>query len=243
MPEGGTLRISLAAEGPAAAPGQASAGGPPTALLVVEDTGVGMTRGAVAKIFDPFFTTKPRGKGTGLGMAMVHGIIEQHHGWIKVDSRPGKGTRVSIHLPGCEPPAETAADQSFATVDARGRSILLAEDDEFVRSLIAQVLRGAGYEVADVASGTALLERFQAAPDSFALVILDLDLPRMDGLRCLKEVRKLRPNMPAILITGSHEIAIDETKDKQAKMLRKPFKMSTLTQAAHRAIAQGLSGS
>jgi CheY-like chemotaxis protein len=243
MPEGGTLRISLTAEGPAAVTGRDSAGRPAAALLVVEDTGVGMTRGVVAKIFDPFFTTKPRSKGTGLGMAMVHGIIERHGGRIEVDSKPGEGTRVSIHLPCCEPPAETAAEQIVATVAARGQNILLAEDDEYVRSLIAQALRGAGYKVADVASGTALLERFRAAPESIALVVLDLDLPRMGGLHCLHEVRKLRPNMPAILITGSPEVAINEDKDKQATMFRKPFKMSALTQAVHRAIAQGPGGS
>jgi hypothetical protein len=243
MPKGGTIRISLTTEESAIVPGRASVGGPPTALLVVEDTGVGMKRDVVAKIFDPFFTTKTRGKGTGLGMAMVHGIIEQHRGRIEVDSRPGKGTRVSIHLPCCQPPEETSAEESPAILTARGQNILLAEDDEFVRSLMTQTLRGVGYEVVDVASGTGLLGRFQAAPDGFALVILDLDLPGKGGLQCFKEIRKLRPNMPAILITGSPEVAIDKDKDRPARMLRKPFKMSTLAQMARRAIAQGLSGS
>ncbi len=230
MPTGGVLQVSLLQVRSTADSRETAAAEENEALLMVEDTGVGMSPDVAAQIFDPFFTTKPRGKGTGLGMAMVHGIIEEHHGSIHVKSRPGKGTRISVRLRCCDPPDPVQEEQELAVAEPgkRVQTVLLAEDNEYVRSIMVQTLKSSGFEVVSVTSGAAALKRFTATPDAFSLVVLDVDLPEMSGLRCLEEIRRQRPGIPALLVTGSPDVEADEN----LVILRKPFKMSQLASLA-----------
>jgi CheY-like chemotaxis protein len=241
MPGGGNLRISLLDSSTPPGARTVSGGGSDEAVLVIEDTGVGMSEEVVSKLFDPFFTTKPRGKGTGLGMAMVHGIVEEHDGTIHVESQPGNGTRISLRLRRCEAPDAIAEDavSGDAIAGECKRRVLLAEDNEFVRAVMIQTLKAAHFEVVDVCSGAEAWARFKDSPDDFAVVILDADLPEMSGSRCLREIRSLRPNTPALLVTDSPDVDADEDRDEHLVVLCKPFKMSQMVSLTRILLAKG----
>lgn len=240
MPSGGTLRISLLEENKTVASTIGSADEATEAVLVIEDTGVGMSPDVVSRIFDPFFTTKPRGKGTGLGMAMVHGIVEEHNGEVRVESQPGQGTRISVRLPCCDPPIPSPDTENTDTTAAigQGKTVLLAEDEEFVRRIMIETLKGAGFEVVDFTSGAQAMASFNDTPDRFALVVLDIDLPEMSGLHCMKEIRKTSPNIPILLVTGEPEVDVDEDQDERLVVLHKPFKMAQMMSLARILLAE-----
>lgn len=240
MPSGGALRISLLEESKTVASTIGSADEATEAVLVIEDTGVGMSPDVVSRIFDPFFTTKPRGKGTGLGMAMVHGIVEEHNGEVRVESQPGQGTRISVRLPCCDPPIPSPDTEDTATTAAigRGKTVLLAEDEEFVRRIMIETLNGAGFEVADFTSGAQALASFKDTPGKFALAVLDIDLPEMSGLHCMQEIRMTSPNTPILLVTGEPEVDVDEDQDERLVVLHKPFKMAQLMSLARILLAE-----
>lgn len=232
MPEGGQLRIALCRE--QADPG---APGPPSAVLLVEDTGTGMSAKILPRIFEPSFATKPRGHGTGLGMSVVHWIIADHRGQFDVDSKPGGGTQFTIRLPLCDPP-EAAFGQGPDVCEecGRGELILVVEDDAHIRSLLRSTLRLEGYEVLLAADGIEALAALRAQDGRIRLLMLDLDLPRLDGLACLREVRKTRPDLPAIIVTGSLQFGPDQLPGHKVELLRKPFLLSELLGAVARAL-------
>lgn len=229
MPDGGTLRVSLSRESAQSSAGQADPS--ESATLLVEDTGAGMTAEVLARLFEPFFTTKPRGKGTGLGMAMVHGIIQEHQGRIDVASSPGGGTRISIRLPCCAAPGQAA---NYAPADAsefagQGRRVLLAEGDGYIRALIVAMLAKTGYEVVDTATGDDALSKFEAADGDFSLAILGLDLPHRNGLQCAEALRDRRLDMPIIIVTDKADARVQKSLAEQhLVLLRKPFQLSEL---------------
>jgi PAS domain S-box-containing protein len=234
MPDGGTIRVRLSRENGAVLAAESLPSQQQTALLVVEDTGIGMTPAIAARVFDPFFTTKPRGKGTGLGMAIVHGIIQEHEGRITVDTAPGQGTRISVRLPCCEPPASVARETEPEQIrTARHEmTILLAEDETFIRTLVGQSLAAVGSTVIDASNGAEALSAFHANAHVLQLAILDIELPQASGWHCLEEIRKVRPELPVILITGNPEFTLDEDADDNLVLLRKPFKMINLINLA-----------
>lgn len=204
---GGDLSLSAALEEvPAGA--EHPAGLPPGSYLrlTVADTGAGMDAATLARAAEPFFTTKPKGEGTGLGLPMAKGFAEQSGGALRIESTPGRGTEVTLWLPraGRKAPAEIgairAAPAAPPPVESGGR-ILVVDDEPHVRTLLAAALRERGHEVEEAPDGPVALVRL-GRPGGFDLLVTDLAMPDMDGLELLREARKRRPGLPALLITG-----------------------------------------
>lgn len=222
MPNGGVLRIALDRQ---ATDGHAEA------RLTVADTGCGIATSAQKQIFEPFFTTKERGQGTGLGLAIVHGIVADHDGRIELKSEAGAGSTFSVILPLVdeEPIATTHADLVHAR-SGRGETILLAEDNAFVRAMMVSVLKTLQYRVTAVEDGDTLLHTFREEPDAFQILILDIDLPRRAGPECLTEIRRQRPDLPAIVVSGAVYVAAEDAIDPGVPILRKPFHLAELAE-------------
>ncbi len=170
--------------------------------LSVRDNGAGMTEGVRRRAFEPFFTTKMPGHGTGLGLAVVHGIVQEHDGVIRIESQPGAGTLVEVLLP-----ARTGATPLSRAPAARpprglGETILLVDDIPAVLETLGSLLRHNGYQVVAHGQAAAALEAFRAAPERFDLVVTDFTMPGMNGLELCREIRRERSELPLILITG-----------------------------------------
>jgi len=173
------------------------------ARIDIVDTGPGMSTAQVERIFDPFFTTKPVGAGTGLGLSLVHGIVLDHGAALEVDSHPGDGTTFSVYLPLTE--AEAAQEPEPAPLAApvgNGETILLVDDEESLVRLAEEVLAALGYEPVGCVGAAQALRLFRQAPERFDAVMTDAIMPEMSGTELLAELRKLRPELPAVLISG-----------------------------------------
>jgi signal transduction histidine kinase len=169
--------------------------------IEVSDTGCGMSREVLARIFDPFFSTKPINEGTGLGLAVVHGIVSDHGGTIRVESEPGRGTTFRVLLPAAQEHVPTPA--SHHNLPLRGTErVMVVDDEEFVLSAIGGSLERLGYRVTAEQKSPEALKKIQAAPDSFDLVITDQTMPQMSGLELSRAIHELRPDMPIIVVTG-----------------------------------------
>jgi len=241
MPEGGCLRIVLEHQAADAADVLSAVvtRGRGAALLRIEDTGAGMSDEVLARVFDPFFTTKPREEGTGMGMAVVHGVVVGHQGHIRVDSRPGLGTSVVITLPCCDPPPRAAAPPRGPERERGGGEILLlAEDNRQVRAIIAGSRSSAGYKVVQAGDGVEALQAFELNASRVHLAILDIDLPRMDGVSCLHHIRQARPGFPAVVISGLLDVYRTEGCPADVTYLQKPFQMSELVSVVRRRLAE-----
>jgi signal transduction histidine kinase/CheY-like chemotaxis protein len=171
------------------------------ACIEVSDTGAGMSAAQVERIFEPFFTTKPVGAGTGLGLSLVHGIVLDHGAALEVSSRPGAGTTFSVYLPltEAEPVQESAP---LAAPRGNGETILVVDDEESLVHLAEEVLASLGYEPVGCVGASEALRIFGAAPQRFDAVLTDAIMPEMSGLELLAELRRVRPELPAILVSG-----------------------------------------
>jgi CheY-like chemotaxis protein len=203
--------------------------------MTVADTGAGMTPEVLIRATEPFFTTKAQGKGTGLGLAMARGFAEQSGGGLTIKSAVGCGTAVHLWLPIAEaetPVAVVQADIAAAPVAAR---ILLVDDEEVVRTIIAEGLRNAGYSVLAAAGGREALALLDAG-DGADLLISDLSMPDMDGLTVVREVQRRRPGLPAILLTGfatnAAEAVLGGAMGGAFSLLRKPVNTQELAERA-----------
>jgi len=200
--------------------------------IEVRDTGVGIPHEHLGKIFDPFFTTKPVGQGTGLGLATVYGIVKQTGGFITVDSEPGKGTSFRIYLPRHETDATASLQpQQVAPRDITGEdTILLVEDEEAVRSFAARALKLRGYNVLEAAGGEEALEIVKQRPGAIHLLITDVVMPNMDGPTLVRSVKRLRPDMAVIFMSGYAEEAFrrHDEKAEELHFLPKPFGLKQL---------------
>jgi two-component system cell cycle sensor histidine kinase/response regulator CckA len=205
-------------------------------LVEVEDTGTGMTPEVQAKIFEPFFSTKEVGKGTGLGLSTVYGIVRQTGGHIFFSSTLGKGTVFRIFLPRHLPvegerPAGAAAEAAVEISDLTGSAtILLVEDEEAVRAFAARALASRGYKVYEAASGVEALEVMKEAGGRVDLVVSDVVMPELDGPSLLRELRKTRPELKIIFVSGYAEDAFKKNlpEGEVFAFLPKPFSLKQL---------------
>lgn len=171
------------------------------ALIAVTDTGIGMDEEIQAKIFEPFYTTKEVGKGTGLGLAMVYGIVKQHNGYINVYSEPDKGTTFKIYLPLIFQAPPTEKKRSQVIVFRGTETVLLAEDDDEVRILMRTVLEDAGYKVIESVDGEDAIQKFMEN-DNIELVVSDIIMPKKNGKEIYLEIKKFRPEVKVIFTSG-----------------------------------------
>lgn len=208
MPDGGTIIIKTAKVKPyndfSATPGSDTLKN--YALLSVADTGIGIEKSLHQKIFDPFFTTKEVGKGTGLGLAMVYGIVKKHSGFIDVDSEPGKGATFNIYLPLVQTAeAKAAGMPQIKDVQGGSETVLLAEDDPTLLTLAETVLSNFGYRVITATNGKDAVEKFVRNQKKIRLVILDGIMPQMNGKDAYLKIKALMPDIKAIFMSGYAE--------------------------------------
>ncbi|MBJ6723234.1 hybrid sensor histidine kinase/response regulator [Geomesophilobacter sediminis] len=183
------------------------------AVISVSDTGIGMDDRTRVKIFEPFFTTKEPGKGTGLGMAIVYGIVSQHNGFINVYSEPGVGTTFRIYLPLAQAPAGTAGERTDQAAPRGGtETILVAEDEPALRKLLETVLTDSGYTVLLAADGREAVEQFQRAQGKVDLVLMDVVMPQLSGKEAGEAIRALNPEV-SLLYTSGYTRDIIVTRD------------------------------
>lgn len=235
MPNGGTVTIRTANETTANASALGTAIMPAGEYVRIDvaDTGTGIPQEILGKIFDPFFTTKPVGQGTGLGLATVYGIIKQSGGFITLDSEMGRGTTFRIFLPRHHADQTVAAQEQERAVprDVTGQdTILLVEDEEAVRSFAARALRMRGYNVIEAAGGEEALEHVRNGKAPIHLVITDVVMPNMDGPTLVRAVKRLRPDMQVIFMSGYAEEAFrrNDEKAEDLHFLPKPFGLKQL---------------
>jgi len=239
MPDGGRIVIGVAAvdvSEPHAALHARQPGGR-YLCLSVSDTGRGIPAAHLARIFEPFFTTKEVGKGTGLGLAIVFGIVQEHHGWIEVDSKVGQGTTFRVLLPVIERVVQAAPIAEVRDVPAGHETILLVEDDPAVRATTHSALERLGYRVTSAASAREAIELWQLAQPRVDLVITDLIMPGgASGLQLVKRLRAREPRIKVIYVSGSSPDVVDRllSQDPGHVWLKKPFAVADLAACVRR---------
>ncbi len=200
------------------------------ASLTVQDTGHGIDEPTQRRIFEPFFTTKEKGRGTGLGLSTVYGIVKQCDGFIWVESSPGAGAKFTVALPPQVMRGNTAQPAPAVTpaLGGSGETILLVEDEPALRRITAAALRSAGYVVIEAQNGEDALGCFAANPQ-IALLLTDIVMPRLGGVALLKNLRALRPSLPALFVSGYPEdFALTDTTMDSSVLLLKPFQRDVL---------------
>ncbi len=229
MSEGGSITIetrnvdigqSYCAQHPWAQPGH-------YVLISVTDTGIGMDGNTLNQIFEPFFTTKDEGKGTGLGLATVYGIVRQHCGFIDVDSEPGEGTTFNVYLPEVSHPVDQAApkDLDQESVVAGSETILVAEDNEFVREWSKQIMADAGYNVLAAADGEEAVCLFEEYASEIKLALLDVVMPKLNGMEVCSRLKRVKPNVGVLFCSGysAEIIPPDYLTANGFQLILKPF--------------------
>lgn len=174
--------------------------------LTIGDTGPGMELGVMQRIFEPYFTTKNVGEGTGMGLAVVHGIVKKHGGVVTVQSEPGKGSTFQVYFPVTEEEAIVGKDITRPGFIPKGHErILFVDDEETVGDIVKHMLEHLGYRVAVKFNGLEALELFKSDPDQFDMVITDMIMPKMNGTELAKEILNIKPGFPVIICTGFSE--------------------------------------
>jgi CheY-like chemotaxis protein len=245
MPGGGCLTIEMgntevdaayAAQRPGLEPGR-------YCRLAVSDTGAGMDARTIERVFEPFFSTKERGRGTGLGLATVYGIVTGLGGTIDIYSEKGLGTTVNVLLPVTEQAAVAAAEPERPQVDLRGHgeAILLVEDEESLRTMATRILSRNGYQVRSAGSGPEAVRQAADPANPVDLLVTDMVMPGMLGIEVVARVRAARPQLPALFISGYAQQVLDfhGIPAQDHDILQKPFTeaglLSRVRQALNRA--------
>ncbi|NLF56007.1 MAG: response regulator [Candidatus Hydrogenedens sp.] len=194
-------------------------------LLSVTDTGCGMDGQTQARIFDPFFTTKEPGEGTGLGLATVYGIVRQHQGMVQVYSEPGQGTSFKIYLPGIERRAQTPASPAAERARGGTETILVAEDDKFLRTLAARILESAGYTVLQAANGREALDLFSRHSGRIDLCLLDVVMPKLGGKGVYDFLRRGHPRLRFLFTSGysANTVQTECAAKEGVDLIQKPY--------------------
>ena len=232
MPDGGVLELKLENVSIVAsdqlsngilAPGR-------YVLLRVIDTGTGMSEDVTQRLFEPFFTTKEPGKGTGLGMAMVYGIVRQNEGAVEVESEVGQGTDVRIYLPRVEDSLETGVEDSPELEHGRGETILIAEDEDLVRDLARTMLERAGYRVLTAVDGEDAIQKFQEHREEISVVLLDAIMPRCGGREVYERLRKIDSSVKFLFSSGHPANQLPGTflEENRLVLIPKPYKAKQL---------------
>jgi two-component system cell cycle sensor histidine kinase/response regulator CckA len=213
----------------------------PYVVLGVEDTGHGMGAATLARAFEPFFTTKPEGRGTGLGLAMVYGIVKQSGGHVTVYSEPGRGTAFKIYLPRVLDPASAVLKAPLPAPEGGTETLLIVEDQEAVRSLMTEILRDAGYRVLESGSAEEAMAVGQAERGTIHLVLTDVVLPRVSGPALVQDLRRARPGLPVVLMSGYAAETAGRLEELGAGVLyiQKPFAADALLRVVRQALDAG----
>lgn len=195
--------------------------------LSVEDDGHGIDEPTLQRIFEPFFTTKA--SGTGLGLAVVHGVVERHEGHLQARSKPGEGTSIAVYLPLSAPPASVVAANGPA------QRVLFADDDDALRRLTERMLRRLGYDVISACDGEEALRVFEKTPEAFDFVLLDVIMPKLKGPDAFERMRAIRPGLEALFVSGYvGQSGALEKDGEPLRILHKPFTATQLADALKR---------
>ncbi len=204
--------------------------------LRVSDTGCGMDSTTLARIFEPFFTTKPTGKGTGLGLATVYGIVKQHEGWVEVSSEPGHGTTFNVFFPASSEPVKAAPPDTSQTAKVRGghETILVVEDEPVLRDMAHLILQDCGYHVLEAGSGAEALQVWERNPGGIDLMLTDIVMPGgMSGRELAAKLLASHPQLKIIFTSGYNveETNTDFFRRGGAVFLQKPYTRTDLARA------------
>lgn len=213
------------------------------ACLSVSDTGTGMDAEVLSHLFEPFYTKKKLGEGTGLGLAVVYGIVQNHRGWINVSSTQGSGSTFMIYLPtshGLDVAlAEEPNGQSLPRMDDQiGKQILLVEDDPVVRNLTSEILQGIGYVVSSVETAQEAEQIFALQHGGFDLLFIDVMLPDRSGIDLAETLQERKPGLPVLLFSGYSDEQVDLGRIRQNGFyyLKKPFSLKKLLNAVEQSL-------
>jgi CheY-like chemotaxis protein len=239
MPRGGTLSITtrnapITAEHASRHPRVRAGAG---VMIEVADSGIGMTPDVIAHIFEPFFTTKEHGKGTGMGLAVVHGIVEQAGGFIEVESEVGVGTTFRVYLPAVDAEADQA--DISAAIALGSETILVVDDDDYVRRSAARALRARGYQVIEAGSGALALEQLESGT-RVDLLLTDVVMPGMDGRQLAEAARARFPGLRVLYTSGYTDDSVVRhgVMHGEVELIEKPFRIDALAKKVRQVLDQ-----
>jgi nitrogen-specific signal transduction histidine kinase/ActR/RegA family two-component response regulator len=210
----------------------------PYALLTVSDTGHGIEPQNLERVLEPFFTTKPPSEGTGLGLSVVHGIVREHGGALEIESVPGEGTTVRVYLPAALKPGDEGIALRRAPPRGSGQRVLLVDDERALADLGQRRLEDLGYAPCVFTDSRRALEAFRQRPHDFDLVVTDQAMPHLTGIELAREIRRIRPELPVVLVSGYGETLRPESLEAAGirQFLGKPVTEAALAEAVFTAL-------
>jgi len=212
--------------------------------LRVSDTGTGMDSATLCRIFEPFFTTKDIGKGTGLGLATVYGIVKQHEGWVEVSSEPGQGSTFDVFFPASDEAPATISDETNFTAAVAGgtETVLIVEDEPILREMARDILKECGYRTLEAASGKEAMEIWDQQADQIALLLTDMVMPEgMSGVALAEQLLASRPQLRIVFTSGyaANEVNPEVLAKTRAAFLPKPYTHAELARTVRECLDQG----
>jgi CheY-like chemotaxis protein len=233
MPDGGTITISTGREQGINLVALSADPVLEYTRISIKDTGIGMSAAMRERVFEPFFTTKQGEGGTGLGLAVVYGVITNHKGCVDVETAPGKGTTFHIYLPhqALESASVTASDDGFSSLIPAGTErVLLVEDEESIQEILSISLRSAGYQIDSVSDGVEAAAVLLQGEIAYDAVVLDLNMPRLGGIEVLKLLAARHIAIPVLVVSGhlNDEVCEELRALGPARIIPKPFDLLTL---------------